>query len=58
MVTGSAVVSASGGRAGSPVSRAVGGGGRGYEVNSPVTGRTGMGGVDFVAGLNAHGGRR
>jgi hypothetical protein len=49
---GSAVVSASGGRAGSPVSRGGTGVGRGYERTG------GSGGGDFVAGLTAHGGRR
>jgi hypothetical protein len=56
---GSAVVSASGGRAGSPVSRGGTGVGRGYEVSPVIGGRKGgNGGGDFVAGLNAHGGRR
>ena len=56
--TGSAVVSASGGRAGSPAARvgAVGSATRGYE-GSTGTGR-GRVGEDFVAGLTAHGGRR
>ena len=52
MVGGSAVVSASGGRVRSPVSRET----RGYEISRSRT-RTGAG-EDFVAGLTAHGGRR
>jgi len=53
---GSVVVSASGSRAGSPVSRGTGVV-RAYEI-SPVRASTVVNGRDFVAGLNAHGGRR